>query len=171
MKRPALILALCALAVGVGACGGGSAAGTSPRLPAVLSDPGAVPALGEPELFSIERRRGDVAIGETLTVGRDGTAVIVRAGGGGGRRTERCLLGPALTAVFLRDAPLLPAPAPPRRMQPVRDPAIYLVSRDGRHGVFMDGAIPVALRALFVHVGRVLGGREGECRTLIAQRP
>src|SRR3954449_10470406 len=134
MKRILCIATVVTAALALGACGGGDNA-SSPSGSA--AGPGAAPLLRPPALFSVERRRGDVAIGETLTVARDGSAIIVRAGGGGGRRTEQCRLGAPGLDKLRSEAPQLPAPAPPR-MRDVQDPAIYLVTRSGRHAVFVD---------------------------------
>src|SRR3954447_8493514 len=123
MKRILSIATVVTAALALGACGGDDNA-SSPA--ASAAGPGAAPQLRSPALFSVERRRGDVAIGETLTVGRDGSAIIVRAGGGGGRRTEHCRLGAPVLDKLRREAPVLPAPAPPR-MHDIQDPAIYLV--------------------------------------------
>src|SRR5689334_13185326 len=155
MKPTALLAGVGAVvALALGGCGGGS-----PDSPVVsqahASNPGAVPSLNAPALFSVERRRPDVAIGETLTVGRDGTAIIVRAGGGGGRRTERCLFGAGLMEKFRRETPQLPAPPTPKP-QKVAHPAVYLMTEGSRHAVFMDGAIPASVRPFLARVTGVL---------------
>ena len=166
MTRILCIAACLTAGLALGACGGGD---DDSRAPRGAVRPGAAPLIQSPALFSVERRRGDAAIGETLTVGVDGSAVIVRAGGGGGRRTERCRLGAPLMDKLRREAPVLPAPAPPK-MREVEDPAIYLVSREGRHAVFVDGAIPAQLRPFLAHVTGVLAGRWGSCVNVTSQR-
>ena len=169
LKLIAPLAGVVAAALALGACGGGDSSTSPASQAAPAREPGAAPVLRSPALFSVERRRGDAAIGETLTVGRDGSAVIVRAGGGGGRRTETCLLGNALMATLRREAPRLPAPPTPKPRK-VANPAIYLVSRDGRHAVFMDGAIPASVRPFVERVRGVLAGRWGTCTTVRAQR-
>jgi hypothetical protein len=156
-RRILVVAAFPAAVLAVAACGGDSRRVSSPARPAA-----ATRVLSSPALFSVERRHGDAAIGETLTVGSDGSAVIVRAAGGGGRLTERCRLGASLVARLRREAPQLPAPSP-SRMRSVANPSIYLLSRDGRHAVFMDGAIPRSVRPFVAHVKGVLAGRWGRC--------
>jgi hypothetical protein len=167
MKPTALLAGAAVVALALGGCGGGSDSPTSTG--SRVHAPGAAPVLRSPALFSIERRRGDVAIGETLTVGRDGSGVIVRAGGGAGRRTETCRFGSSLMATFRREAPSLPAPPTPKPRK-VTNPAVYLLSRGGRHAVFMDGAIPPTVRPFVASVKGVLSGRWGACSTVRAQR-
>jgi hypothetical protein len=166
MKRILCIATVVTAGLALGACGSDDSPSSAGR----PASPGAAPVLRAPALFSVERRRGDAAIGETLTVGRDGSAVIVRAGGGGGRRTEHCRLGAPLLSKLRHEAPSLPAPAPPK-MRDVQDPAIYLVTRDGRHAVFVDGAIPSTLKPFLDHVTGVLSGRWGACVNETEQRP
>jgi hypothetical protein len=169
MKHTPLLAGVAAVvALALGGCGGG--APDSTVVPSAhASDPGAVPRLDAPMLFSVERRRGDAAIGETLSVANDGTGIIVRAAGGGGRRTERCLFGTSLMDSFRREAPQLPAPPTPKPRK-VADPAVYLVTRGPRHAVFMDGAIPSRVRPFLARVTGVLAGRWGSCVTLRSQR-
>src|SRR3954451_11018990 len=124
MKRILCIATVVTAALALGACGGGDNA-SSPS--ASAAGPGAAPVLRSPALFSVERRRGDVAIGETLTVGSDGSGVIVRAGGGGGRRAETCRFGSSEMAELRREAPSIPAPPTPRPRR-VENPAVYLLS-------------------------------------------
>ena len=166
MKPTALLAGVVALVLALGGCGGSDS-------PTVSTDrahePGAAPVLRAPALFSIERRRGDAPIGETLTVASDGSGTIVRAGGGGGRRTETCHFGAPLMAWFRREAPRIPAPPTPKPKQ-VADPAIYMLTRDGRHAVFMDGAIPRSVQPFVARVKGVLSGRWGDCVTVRAQR-
>src|SRR4051794_6410193 len=171
MKPTVLLAGAAVAALALGGCGGGSSPSESSGTAAARAgaEPGAAPVLHAPALFSVERRRGDVAIGETLTVGNDGTGIIVRAAGGGGRRTERCLFGASLMATFRREAPQLPAPPTPKPRR-VADPAVYLVTRSGRHAVFMDGAIPASVQPFLARVKGVLAGRWGACVTLRAQR-
>src|SRR3954447_791968 len=166
MKRILCIATVVTAALALGACGGDDNA-SSPA--ASAAGPGAAPQLRSPALFSVERRRGDVAIGETLTVGADGSAVIVRAGGGGGRRTERCRIGTAMFTQLRDEAPVLPAPTP-TQMRKVENPAIYVLTLDGRHAVFMDGAIPPAVRPFVAHVKGVLSGRWAQCTNVAEQR-
>ena len=165
MKPTALLAGVAALLLALGGCGGSDSSSVSGR----AHEPGAAPVLRAPALFSIERRRGDAAIGETLTVARDGSGTIVRAGGGGGRRTETCLFGPPLMRWFRHEAPRIPAPPTPKPRQ-VQNPAIYMLTRDGRHAVFIDGAIPASVRPFVARVKGVLSGRWGHCVTLRAQR-
>src|SRR4051794_14916356 len=151
MKPTALLAGVAALvALALGGCGGG-AADSSVVSSAHANDPSAVPALDAPMLFSVERRRGDAAIGETLSVANDGTAIVVRAGGGGGRRTERCLFDASLMTKFRREAPVLPAPPTPKPRK-VADPAVYMVTRGRHHAVFIDGAIPSGVQPFLARV-------------------
>lgn len=169
MKPTPLLAGVAAVvALALGGCGGG-APDSSVVPSAHASDAGAVPRLDAPALFSVERRRGDAAIGETLTVADDGTGIIVRAGGGGGRRTERCLFGATLMAKFRHETPELPAPPTPKPRK-VSDPAVYLLTRGNRHAVFMDGAVPVSVAPFLARVKGVLSGRWGSCVTLRSQR-
>src|SRR3954452_4829637 len=136
MKPTALLAGVVALALGLGL--GGCGSGSSTIAPSTrVHEPGAAPVLRAPALFSIERRRGDAAIGETLTVASDGSGRMVRAGGGGGRRTEPCHFGAPLMNWFRHEAPQIPAPATPKPRR-VENPAIYMLPRDGRHAVFID---------------------------------
>src|SRR3954471_6475693 len=142
VKPTALLAGVTALVLALGGCGGGD----SPALAGTgrAHEPGAAPVLRAPALFSIERRRGDAAIGETLTVAGDGSGTIVRAGGGGGRRTETCHFGAPLLNLFRHEAAPLPAPATPKPRR-VENPAVYMLPREGRHAVFIDGAIPASV--------------------------
>jgi hypothetical protein len=167
VKPTALLAGVAALVLALGGCGGSDPSPVSVSGPA--HEPGAAPVVRAPALFSIERRRGDATIGETLTVARDGSGTIVRAAGGGGRRTETCHFGAPLMRWFRREAPHLPAPATPKP-QRVANPAIYLLSASGRHAVFMDGAIPASVRPFVARVKGVLSGRWGDCVTVRAQR-
>jgi len=171
MKPSALLAGVGAVvALALGGCGGGSPdSSVVPQARASGPGAGAVPTLNAPALFSVERRRGDVAIGETLTVASDGTGIIVRGAGGGGRRTERCLFGKALMDKFRRETPQLPAPPTPKPRK-VADPAVYLMTQGRRHAVFMDGAIPSSVRPFLARVTGVLTGRWGTCGTLRSQR-
>src|SRR3954468_4720343 len=167
MRPTALIAGIAALVLAFGGCGGSdsSTAGSSAR----VHEPGVAPVLHAPALFSVERRRGDAAIGETLTVAADGSGTIVRAAGGAGRRTETCQFGAPLMAWFRHETPRLPAPPTPKPHR-VTNPAIYMLTRDGRHAVFMDGAIPPSLLPFVGRVKGVLAGRWGDCVTVRAQR-
>lgn len=167
MKPTALLAGAAVLALALGACGGDSPNLSSSSERAHL--PGAAPTLRAPALFSIERRLGDVSIGETLTVASDGSGTIVRAAGGAGRRVESCHFGAPLMEWFRDEAPQLPAPPTPKPKQ-VRNPAIYTLTRDGRHAVFIDGAIPRSIQPFVARVKGVLSGRWGDCVTVRAQR-
>jgi hypothetical protein len=167
VKPTALLAGVIALVFALGGCGGGD----SPTLAGTgrAHEPGAAPVLHAPALFSIERRRGDAAIGETLTVAGDGSGTIVRAGGGGGRRTETCHFATPLMHWFRREAPPIPGPPTPKPRR-VEKPAIYMLTRGGRHAVFIDGAIPASVQPFVARVKGVLSGRWGDCVTVRAQR-
>ena len=167
MKPTALLAGVAALVLALGGCGGSDPSTVSGS--AGAHEPGAAPVLRAPALFSIERRRGDAPIGETLTVARDGSGTIVRAGGGGGRRTETCHFGAPLMRWFQRATPSIPAPPTPKPRR-VENPAVYMLTRDGRHAVFIDGAIPASVRPFVARVKGVLSGRWGDCVTARAQR-
>src|SRR3954469_19833444 len=108
VKPIALLAGVIAVVLALGGCGGSDS--PTPSGSGRAHEPGAAPVLRAPALFSIERRRGDAAIGETLTVAGDGSGTIVRAGGGGGRRTETCRFGAPLMTWFRHEAPQIPAP-------------------------------------------------------------
>lgn len=174
--RKRVALALLALLAG---CGGGVGGDTDePIAPVGVPDrAGALrPKLHAPLLLSVQRM-GEVTGGnDEITYGADGSAVRVRAYGGGGLYSWRCRMRAGELAALKRDTARLPldrAPRHPRRRQPsyyAPQPATFVVRAPGYAGSFRADAVPRDGRPLVTHLERILDGREGVCRRVFAQR-
>lgn len=122
------------------------------------------------QLFSVEHRwAAGIAIGDRLAVDRHGGGRIVRAGGGGGLRIERCRFTATEMAGWRHDLHLL-GPATPTGTSRRRQPATYLINYRSRERIVQTGAIPRRYLPLTRRITRLLyrGGRG--CHTIYAQR-
>src|SRR4051794_20154884 len=119
------------------------------------------------QLFAVERRWPGIAISDRLAIDRHGVGRIVRGGGGGGLRIEKCTFSPGEMAAWLRDLRRL-GTSVPTATSPQRQPATYLIDYRG-HRVVQTGAMPRRYLPFTRRVVRLLHGRKG-CHTIYSQR-
>jgi len=122
------------------------------------------------QLFAVEHRwAGGIAIGDRLAVDRHGGGRIVRAGGGGGLRIERCRFSPAEMAGWRRDLGRL-GRATPTGTSPQRQPATFIIDYRSRQRVVQTGAIPRRYLPLTHRIMRLLYRGGKGCHTIYSQR-
>ena len=171
MRRPAELIVL-ALLAGCGSSG--------PPQPEKILNRGPnghlTPPLPARPLVTVQMLGDQVGTSDKIVVGRDGRAVIVRAYGGGGFYSYRCVLS-ARELASVRSAvgglPLGPAPRRPRaarRSYYQQWPATFVVRAGSYTGSFTADAVPRDGRPFVAHVRRMIHGHEGRCREVFGTR-
>jgi hypothetical protein len=107
---------------------------------------------------------------DTITVGADGSATIVKAYGGGGYATEHCTLPRGAMGALRRAVGDLPVDEPtPRHPSRTRPKGFYVphpyftVTHAGQSESFTADRMPADGAPLARHATRLLHGREGRC--------
>jgi hypothetical protein len=153
MVRYLLVLVICAL---VGGCGGDA----DEQRPVATAAP-EHPARPAPDrLLALQRLGGKVATSETLTVERDGAAMVDRRHGGAGRRVERFHITAQRLRVIRRALARLQAHPPHERAE---DPALvtYTLWAGGHSYRAQEGRLGPRARPLFHVLDGVIDGRAG----------
>jgi hypothetical protein len=158
-----------AVALGLAACGGGGAAPDDDAVADLANAPRYVreefkPRLRAPRLAVLERRSTQFGRVETLEVGRDGSAVLVRDYGGGGFVRARCRLAAPELAGLRADLTRLPAGPPVARRLHHPHPYIYAVRVGGHTDSAREEELPDALVAPARLLDEVLTARAASCR-------
>jgi hypothetical protein len=170
--RPAAAVVLLAAAAGTAAgCGGGRAEPPVHTVPAARPASAALhPRPAAPQLVQIELVGEFMGTHDTLTVGTDGTATIVKAYGGGGYATEHCTLPGAALRSLRRAVADLPVDEPtPRHPSRTRPKGFYVphpyftVTRGERTDSFTADRIPADGAPFARHAIRLIHGLEGRC--------
>lgn len=170
MARTVQLLLVGALLAGCG--GNGDEPTTAPETPRSS----AAPKLQGPALLEMERLGNQMGTSDRVFYGKDGSAVMIKAYGGGGYYAWRCRLSRAeLTSLERAVAalPLGPAPrhAAAKRPSYYSPPPAQFVIRAGRYtDSFTADAQPRDARPLVAHMTRILYGREAHCRQTFGQR-
>jgi hypothetical protein len=178
MPRSSSLLALAAVGAALAATAAGC--GSSASEPPVRTMPSAAdlavhPRVGAPELVRVDLVGDQLGAHDTVMYGTDGTAVIIKAYGGGGYVTERCALAPDELRSLERAVDGLPVDDPTPRPSRVRPKGMYVprpyfsVTRGGHSDSFSADAMPADGARLARHTVRLLGAREGSCRR-VSQR-
>lgn len=156
--------------------------------PAAHDEPAAVerpranglhPPLRAPLLLEMKRTTDQAGASDEVTYGTDGSAVMVKAYGGGGYYAWRCRLGTADLRSLRRAVRGLPldrfvirhrsaSAASPSIYAP--QPSRFTVRTPGYAGGFAEDAMPANARPLVAHMERMLVGREGDCEQTFGQR-
>jgi hypothetical protein len=168
------VAAATAAAATVAGCGGEDHASPAPAAasrPPHSARPSITPRpiVLRDQLFSVERRWPGIAIGDRLAVDRHGGARIVRGGGGGSLRIERCRFSAAEMAGWRHDLRLL-GPSMPTETSPQRQPATYIIDYRSRQRIVQTGAMPKRYLPLTRRIARLLYRGGKGCHTIYAQR-
>ena len=145
------------------------AASDTPAAPAAKRPPGTPrPIVLRDQLFSVERRWPGIATSDRLAVDRHGHGRVVRGGGGGGLRIERCTFTAGEMAGWRRDLRRLGTRIPDAT-SPEHFPATYLIDYAGRGRVVQSGAMPKRYLPFTRRVVRLFHGGKG-CHTIYSQK-
>jgi len=159
-------------ATAVGGCGDARHHDADPPAPAVAhSRPPVIPrpVTLRDQLFSVERRWPGIAIADRLAVDEHGHGRIVRGGGGGGLRIERCTFTAGEMAGWRHDLRLI-GMSRPTATSPDRFPATYLIDYRATQRIVQTGAMPKRYVPLTRRItGLLYRGGKG-CHTIYAQR-
>jgi hypothetical protein len=168
-----LALAGCA---GGGGGGGGSAdrAAAAPATTARAVD--LDPEVTGRELLRVERTGPEPGAHDLVKFGSDGSAVIVKAYGGGGEVIRLCTLRTGVLGTLHRRLAVLPLgpnrKAPPHRFISIytNSPARYTLVAGRSDASFSDGTMPRDARPLVRLVEDTLHGHAADCRTTYRSR-
>jgi hypothetical protein len=177
MRHVSVVAAAAAAVVTLAGCGGEQHASTAGTARPATNPPAAKrssvvprPIVLRDQLFSVEHRWAGFAIADRLAIDRHGAGRIVRAGGGGGLRIERCRFSAAEMAGWRHDLRLIGG-AEPTGTSPQRQPATFIIDYRSRQRVVQTGAIPKRYRPLTQRITRLLYRGGNGCRTMYSQRP
>jgi hypothetical protein len=172
LAPPALaaVLATAALA----GCGGNAT--TADDAPLVPDEPHGQlkPQITGPRLVRIERIGGDMGTHDIVTVGRNGSATIIKAYGGGGFVSERCRLDARELATLSREVRGLPFRGRIIK-RPIRHDGMYVPKPSfivdyGRDiETFAQSEMPADAAPFVDHLKRMISAREGRCTRVFQQ--
>jgi hypothetical protein len=164
--RTALPILAVALLAAAG-CGGDDTAPPERTTAAATLD--IKPRVTGGELVRIDRLGQGMGTHDTVVFGRDGSAAIIKAYGGGGYVTYTCALGGADLAALRRAVAALPlhgrtVRAPGGRPHGMYVPKPTWIIRAGRHlESFSAAARPADAAPFMRHLERITSSREGRC--------
>ena len=134
-----------------------------------------MPQINGPRLVRIERIGGDMGTHDIVTVGRDGSATVIKAYGGGGFVAERCRLGARELATLTREVRGLPLRGRIVK-RPIRHDGMYVPKPSfivdyGRDvETFAQSEMPSDAAPFVAHLKRMISAREGHCSRVFQQR-
>jgi hypothetical protein len=151
----------------------------APDEPAAVERPranGLHPRLRAPLLLEMRRTTDQAGASDEVTYGTDGSAVMVKAYGGGGYYAWRCRLTPAELRSIRAELRALPLDRAPRVPEQHRtslyapQPARFTLRTPRYADGFSEAAVPSDAKPLKDHMERMLVGREGDCEQTFGQR-
>jgi hypothetical protein len=135
------------------------------------------PHLTVPRLLEIDRIGEQMGTNDRVTYGVDGSAIKVKAYGGGGYGAWRCRLAPADLRELRRSVARLPLDPAPRHAAAKRPsyysppPAQFVIRGRGSYvDSFTEDAQPRDARPLVRLMTRLLAGQGVRCRQTFTQR-
>jgi hypothetical protein len=169
LTAAALAVAAAAVASGCGSTGGEPPVRTTPSADELALHP----RLAAPELVRVDLVGDQLGAHDTVRFATDGSAVIVKAYGGGGYVTERCALAAEELRSLQRAVDRLPVDDPTPKPSRTRPKGMYVprpyfaVTHAGHSDSFSADAMPADGARIARHTVRLLGAREGSCRRMI----
>jgi hypothetical protein len=178
MYMPARSLALPVLAaaavLAAAGCGGTTTTADDASLAPDPPHGQLMPQITGPRLVKIEQIGGGMGTHDIVTVGRNGSATIIKAYGGGGFAAEECRLGARALAALTRDVRRLPFRGRIVR-RPIRHDGMYVPKPSfivdyGRDvETFALSEMPADAAPFVEHLKRMISAREGRCTRVFEQ--
>ena len=163
-----MVCGTCIVAAGCGAAGHGTASSHPPAAPHTGPTVTPRPIVLRDQLFAVERRWPGIALADRLAVDDHGHGRLVRGGGGGALRVERCTFTANEMAGWRHDLRLI-GMSRPSATSPDPQPATYLITYRSRQRVVQTGAMPRRYLPLTRRISRLLYRGGKGCRTIFAQ--